>query len=286
MSQTLYWVGGNNNNDAGTPTNWQPQSVPAPGDYLMMNALDNPDDPRGDTMNVNGNELQADSLTMGDSATVNVSGIAGFGLHNLSSNGLNIVNLADNSEWIGGGTIGYRTGPTFINGPGAFANTGLSIFQADVTIGANVTGTGNTDVTYGGSLQFQGAVPDTQTVSLRGESPRSPGQGPEVNSLIKLSLTSPSQFNASVNMSFGEISLYGVQADAYLDFANTLYLFSGNSVVDTLKLTNRPDVTGALNPIQVHQTAFGVNVENAPGAYSDGGTLVPVSTVTFTPAPI
>lgn len=173
------------------------------------------------------------------------------------------VNLAPNSLWAGSLTMGYfgqlTRGLTTVNGGSgsAFYNGGSTIgYDATAVINTDVVGTGNFDLTANFTfarpkLEFGASVAATQTVSDQG--------------LVQIDR--PNAFLAAVTLQTGpvgpngpampaEIDLMGLAtADSYTFVNDSLSIFSGNSVIDTLRLHD-----ATLSGFTVQKGASSVNI--------------------------
>jgi len=285
------WVGGGNNN-ASNPNNWSPSGVPVPGDALSM---------LSGTMNVRDNNLAGNTLGVGagqtqSTVTLNLSRHAGVSLdiaqfsddqvtvNATGSDTLNVntefpstlamtVNLADNAKLTGAFTMTFG-GVTLDGGTGSrFVNNGLSHFGgSDAVLDTDVRGNGTFDVStaqsFAGNLEFGGAVSHGQTIDVRGD----PGR--DLPSHIRVD--QPDAFHGLVNLNiFGELDLQGLaNADSYTFQNDMLSIYSGDTVLDTVRLTAPPSPIPGNFDLAVYQTPTGVAVDR--GAVPPGGTLLPV----------
>ena len=265
------WLGGGNN-QASNPNDWSPTGAPQSGDNLWM--------PQG-VMKISGLDLSADSLDLlgddtvklshgsnvvatipagGGPATINIKGTDNLALQvgspggNAATAPSGTVHLAAHSQWIGSFNLVAGVGPAnsaslLVNrGKGAsFVDSGLSFVQgidAHAVVDADVSGIATIQVSDGGVLEFSGSVGAGQTVLL---------SQPSI-----LQIDHPSQFAGDVNLVGGEIDLQGLaNADSYTYQNDMLSIFSGKSVIDTLKLTDSTpngfavEKTGGVNIVSI-----------------------------------
>jgi len=259
------WLGGGNNHASNSKL-WS-NGVPVAGESLSVETGTNSPGPF--TMNVSGNDLAGDIVSVAailtanlsthavmaanvtggqTAATLNLSGgdtvsvNAGFGGsatvnmvgNNTATIGANrasaTVNLASGAIFTGtilGGYAGHVT----VNGGGmcsSFNNNGNS--EADApggseTVNVAVIGKGIFAVD-GGNISFLKAVGPNQSVNMEYGS---------------IAIYDPADFHASVTLSGGlaQISLSNMAAADSYSFENGLLdIWSGNSIIDALKLTN------------------------------------------------
>jgi hypothetical protein len=164
VAEARTWIGGGNNN-ANRPADWSPHGVPQPGDTLTM--------ANGTTMNLTGNQLAGDALNVGNgsTATINISRITHLNLNDGSSLGPaanTTVNLAANSEWIGGFNVAPLS-HLVVNGAGTIDNISSTI-TGTAAIAPSVVGNGTITVgrSHGdnGKLEFLHGVSAGQTVNI------------------------------------------------------------------------------------------------------------------------
>jgi hypothetical protein len=273
---TRQWVGGGNNS-AGNPNDWNDHGVPQVGDSLTMSS---------GTMNVTGHQLMGVTIRAPTSATVtiNVTGVTPMVLAsgNGGLGGANVtVNLAANSEWIGGFS-GYPGTAYSIKGAGQLDNDQVSSVDGTVTVGVNVVGTGSISVSAThslGKLEFMHSVSAGQHVTISGDE----AYGLQFGTL---QIDSPLNYHASTTIGFGEIILEGLKATSYSFKNDILSVFNGNTVIDTLKLAlSAPQTTGPLPEFGAPSAPANFGVSRVGGSvvihadgpkYADGGTLLPV----------
>ena len=287
------WVGGGNDN-ASNPNNWSPGGVPVPGDTLSM---------LSGTMNVRDNNLAGDTLGIGaaqtsatmtlnlsrhagvsldiaqfsdDQVTVNATGSDTLNVNTEFPSGLDMtVNLADHAKLTGAFTMTFGA-VTLNGGTGSrFVNNGLSQFVGSHAVfDTDVRGKGAFNVStaqaQAGTLEFGGAVSPGQTISASGD----PGR--DLASHIRVD--QPQAFQGAVNLNiFGELDLQGLaNADSYTFQNDMLSIYSGDTVLDTVRLTAPPppaNVSGNFD-LAVYQTPTGVAVDR--GFVPPGATLLPM----------
>jgi hypothetical protein len=257
------WVGGGSNS-AGNPNDWNDHGAPQAGDSLTMSS---------GTMNVTGLQLQGDSVSvpLGDTVTVNVSGVTdlslsvgGFGPGSHAT-----VNLAANSEWIGGFGVGPTGGASLVvQGTGAFDNTSSEI-QGSALIKSNVIGTGSflADRAHGpGAIEFAHSVSAGQTVNIVSGG-YIQGEGGTVQ------VDDPTHYSATTNLSLGTLILEGIKASSYTFQGSDLLLFNGKSLVGAWTVENNPNGPGASAPISVSQVGSAIDINKGSGIV---GVVLPV----------
>lgn len=207
-----------------------------------------------DTVNLSQNS----SLTLDSNGGVSTINIDGKDTANITAEAFArpTINLAKGSQW--NGTFSIRNGPDTLVVNGAansvFNNTGNSDIggESSATINAAVSGIGRFSVlpdpvsSSGFQLEFGGSVSPLQSVADTG--------------LVKID--QPNAFDATVTLSSApdspasnrpsEIDLVGLaNADSYTFKNDMLNIWSGNKVIDTLRLHD--------------STAFGFGVAKVGG---------------------
>jgi hypothetical protein len=108
--------------------------------------------------------------------------------------------------------------------------------DSDVQVSQDVLGTGSFAVTQGASLVFLGAVGPAQTVSVSNGT---------VFGSARLIIDNPNEFHGAVDLTYTpgagagvpQIDLLGLtKADSYSYHDDMLSIWSGKSVIDTLRL--------------------------------------------------
>jgi hypothetical protein len=266
VAEARTWIGGGNNN-ANRVADWSPHGVPQPGDTLTM--------ANGTMMNLTGNQLAGDGLTVGNgsTATINISGVTSLKLDDGVSLGPaanTTVNLAANSKWIGGFNVAPLSHIT-VNGAGTLYNNTSSTITGTATIAPSVAGSGTITVaeSHGsnGKLEFLHGVGAGQTLDIT--------RGYGLGTGGKVTVDDVKDFHATTNLSLGDLLLKGVTASSYAFEGNTLILNTTKGALD-LTVNNTPLVgLPAGTAIGVSQLAGGVLDVFKGGGYS-GGTLVPL----------
>ena len=290
------WIGGGNN-QADNPNDWSPPGLPT----MAQNFEDNLYMTSG-TMNVDGYQLPPDtylgiqnpgSVTLNlshgaafdvevyDDASAGPAPPAIFNIHGSDTvevgsnyNSSTIVDLAAHAEWIGNFAVSYASASLTVNGPASakFINTAVANTTNDgpsggdgiQTINVAVTGSGTfTDDPYG-VLTFSKAVSAGQTVDMVSFSGVGPYPPPILN------LNDPKHFSGTVDLTNGEIDLNGLaKANSYTYQNDMLSIFSGKSVIDTLRLASS-------ETFSVEKTSTGgVSIYTA-AASPPPGTLLPI----------
>jgi hypothetical protein len=261
------WLGGGTNR-ASSPADWSPSGIPQTGDSLTV---------KSGTINVFGNDLAGDTLTMTGQDTVNLFGatatitalpapetgtetqsaaplvhvIGNDTLHaNIAAGTIDIFphsvwTGSVNAEFIPTGTGTFTEGLVVEGGRGSvFINSSTSgIMQNIASIGVNVLGIGAFDLAFG-SLEFGKSVGAGQTVVV----------GPNGT----LHLDDPARFAGSVSLQGGFVDLVNMAAADSYNYSNgVLSIFAGDTVIDTLKLINATtaqiDVTKAGTILTAYQ---------------------------------
>jgi hypothetical protein len=242
------WLGGGMN-FASSPGDWSPSGVPQIGDTLTMTS---------GTMNVFGNDLAGDTLTVTGQDTVNLSNATATiialpapetgtetqspaPLIDIAGDDTLRANVAAatidifphsvwtgslNAEFIGTGT-GIFTEQLVVEGGrgSAFVNSSTSeVIQNIASIDVNVLGIGAFDLAFG-SLEFGKSVGAGQTVAVAANG--------------TLHLDDPAQFAGTVSLQGGFVDLANMAAaDSYSYADGVLSIFAGDTVIDSLKLIN------------------------------------------------
>jgi len=160
--------------------------------------------------------------------------------------------------------INARANATFINNG---ATTTLS-YDSDVRVSQDVLGTGSSAVTQGASLVFLGAVGPGQTVSVSNTTVFGSG---------RLIIDNPNEFHGAVDLTYipgagagvPQIDLLGLtRADSYSYHNDMLSIWSGKSVIETLRLA-----TSTPYGFTVQLTKCGVSVIADTANHSFPGAL-------------
>jgi hypothetical protein len=272
MAITRTWIGGGNNK-ASNPNDWSPTGVPQPGDTLQQMSGQTPL-----TMNVSGNDLAGDTLdlvgssapftmNMSDKAVADVSvsepiggdtynltqqstlnstvlidtpqviNISGSDHFSTSSSGLGMlsVNVASSSTWTGSFSLVDSTLTASGGSNSVFINDGSSeLFDYSYTVlNLPVLGDGSFSLVFHGFLTFGSSVGVNQSVSIAAD-PQS-----------YVVIDHPKEFLGSITLGAGpgvgdeSIDLMGLaKADSYTFKNDMLSIFSGNTVIDKLRLTD------------------------------------------------
>ena len=199
--------------------------------------------------------------------TVNISGSDTM---NLQSSMPVTVNVAPGSTWVGSFTLAGSGLPGRLASSGGnhadFVSNGASVIGpfAAAVLALPVSGSGSFGVN--GRLEFTSSVGPSQSVQLIGYAGQSNGL---------LQVDDPKAFRGSVTLAPGlpsdikQIDLMGLaQADSFSYTNDLLNIWSGNTIIDTLRLTDRTQYGFA-----VVKTSGSVNVvtlassgQNLPGA--------------------
>jgi hypothetical protein len=304
---TLTWVGGGNNK-ASVPGHWSPHAKPQPGDTLQMGGYTVPyptytmdirgNDLAGDplliqnanaiinmrhadaTLSVSTTAPFASSVTVEMSRnstlnlttqgsltrpTVNLSGSDTLNAQIGYQSGLS-VQVADNSTWTGTASVQSLANGLNVSGGtnSTFVHNGSTGFDRSTgIIDIPVMGTGTFGVSGGfAKLEFGSSVGVNQSVW----SAEALGRPADV-----VVIDHPDEFHASTTLYYGgEFDLMGLAtADSYSYANDMLNIWSGNKIIDTLRLSDQSVVAG----FDVIKTSGSVNVvgltsigETLPGA--------------------
>lgn len=250
---TRTWIGGGSNL-AVDPSQWSPTGAPQAGDTLVMT---------GGTINITDDDLAGDTLTLEAPSSTSVRPFqVGINLVNGSANigfGTTFTIAAMGAVatgFVGGDGVGFNGGMTIADGStatfsgaanfvygfsakgGAFVNNG-AITDSVGTFTTDLSGNGNFTLTRyhdgPGRIEINGAVASTLNFTLSGDR----------GIYASLILDQPTKFNAPITVlgitpagqpASDLITLKGITATAYGYDNNTLTLFNGTTVVDTLTL--------------------------------------------------
>ncbi len=191
------------------------------------------------------------------------------------------VDLRANARWIGSFYV-FPGATVLINGAphAAFINqhagaTGSGVVNgagAKAIIMANITGNSPMNVLNDGALEVGGSVSSGQTLVL-GTYPAVPGNQPGF-----LQVDHPTEFDGLVRLAVGEIDLNGLaRADSYSYQNDMLSIWSGNSVINTLRLQQIEAAQGTgLQPFAVEKTATGVSIYTESNPTHPPGTALPL----------
>ena len=259
---SLTWLGGGNNL-ASNPADWSPAVAPKPGYTLTMSA---------GTMNLTGNALAGDTLTVPTSGIANISttGAASLNLSLAASNATANIHVAAGSTL----TLNAHVTRGFLNASGGTIQfIGSNSFSAFKTVLAdNLTGTATLSLTGGNAsgelMELGGSVSQGLTFSLSGSAPDA-----------SLQIDNPGSFKGLINLTnapvgVGHVEFMGLHATSGELLNGILQMFNGTTLVDTAR------VSGGVG-LQLHQSTTGVIL--TAGAFSDLppsslGTLIPLQT--------
>jgi ribosomal protein S11 len=269
---TLTWTGGANNL-ASNPADWSPSAAPAPGNALEMTS---------GTMNIVGNALVGDILTIAPSATsgnlltdtINTSGAAALNLFSLGGGfqfyltlGLNVATgstLTLNAEL-------YTANLTAAGG-GTIALTGSNFFAGSTVFDDNLTGSGTV------TLPSANHVPQDMVINGSVSSGLT-FMATSLNGSSDLTIAHPGEFQGLIQLSgapegLGHIEFAGIQATTADLLQSVLYMFNGGTLVDATRFSDPAGLS-----VQLHQTSVGVIL--TAGSFNDtgnAGTVIPLRT--------
>ena len=290
------WLGGGNNN-ARNPHDWSPTGAPQPGDTLSM--------VNGGTMNVRDDDLAGNAVHVGDSAgrqetfnlshhallavvqnvdtgsetTVNVHGRDTLRFSSIFPSGPQLtVNLDHHARLtasfnmvFGSLTVNGDDKAKLINDENDSLSGVHTVITPDVLgIGSFKAGTAQG---VGGFLEFGHSVSRDQGVTVSGD--------PERRLATVLKIDKPREFHAAVTMQAKtETDLVGLaKADSYTFENDMLKIFSGNRLIDRLRLTNDGTFIGQPHDLVVSKSGSDVFLTQA-GLTSPpiGSTMLPLHT--------
>ena len=273
------WIGGGDDN-ASNPNDWSPTGVPDPGDTLTMTT---------GTMNIHGNALAGDTLTIpsastsspptinliradasiavksGPSSTVdiNVSG----GKSSLSLNAfIDTVNVqvAPHSTLVMNDTVSLST--LNVSG-GTISFIGSNSFSAFKTVfNDKLTGTATINEAGGNAsgefMEVNGPVGRGLTFNLNSVGPRDVG----------LQIDHPNEFHATINTMDGFVAFMGLHATSGEILNGVLKLFDGDKLVDQTRFTGGASLANG-GVLQLQQNSAGVMFSNGIGDYDQPGGI-------------
>lgn len=264
------WIGGGANL-ATDPNNWSPTGIPQLGDTLTM---------AGGTMDVTGDDLAGDTLAMTGTDVINVTGSTAMALE--TSGSLNAtVNLAAGSVWSDGiSGLAIVFGPVTVQGEGVFNNLGPSIIGASATINVDVSGAGSFQMGADhniAQMEFGKGVSAGQTIVETGS---------PISGHSQVRVDDPADFQAAISLSYSEVVLLGLTADSYTFANGVVTLWSGQTVVDTVKVTTVDAPSADFFPalFGVSQVIGGINIHD-DGANFVSGTLLGLHVAPADPTP-
>ena len=211
-----------------------------------------------------------------DQVTVNAQGSDTLNVYTEFPSTLTMtVNLADYTRLTGSFNLTFGS-VTLNGGTGSrFVNNGLSQLRGSSAVfDTDMKGKGafsvSTAQSSGGNLEFGGAVSSGQTIDVSGD----PGR--VLASHVRVD--QPGAFQGAVNLNiFGELDLQGLaNADSYTSQNDMLSIYSGGTVLDTVRLTAPPAPFPGNFDLAVYQTPTGVAVDR--GYVPPGGTPLPIHT--------
>ena len=290
------WLGGGNNN-ARNPHDWSPTGAPQPGDTLSMF--------NGGTMNVRDDDLAGNAVHVGDSAgrqetfnlshhallavvqnvdtgsetTVNVHGRDTLRFSSIFPSGPQLtVNLDHHARLTASFNMVF--GSLTVNGDDKaklINDENNSLSGVHTVITPDVLGIGSfkagTAQGVGGFLEFGHSVSRDQSVTVSGD--------PERSLATVLKIDKPREFDAAVTMQAKtETDLVGLaKADSYTFENDMLKIFSGNCLIDRLRLTNDGTFIGQPHDLVVSKSGSDVFLTQA-GLTSPpiGSTMLPLHT--------
>lgn len=261
---SLAWVGGANNR-AANPADWSPAVAPGPGDTLTMGS---------GTMNLSGDGLAGDILTIDPGATANI--------HTHGATSLDIRTVEPSAHinievgHTGTLTLNAVIGSSYLNvSGGTLSFIGTSEFGAFSTVFSdNLVGTGTLNLNGGNAageaMEINGSVGPGLTFDIS-----SPGPGD-----AGLRIDRPAEFRGDIVLQSGYVAFMGIQATRGELLNGVLDMFNGCQLVGTARFTSAPNnVAGA--GLQMQQNSEGVMLSIGNGAYEQPGgigTVLPLHT--------
>jgi hypothetical protein len=251
------WTGGGSNT-ASNPNDWSPPSAPQPGDTLTIGS---------GTINVSGNDLAGDTLSVTPYTASGVYEVANIATHGPTTLDLSVLLGTANVTADPGSvlTINAHVTAGYLNvSGGTLRFIGTSTFDAHGTVLSDkLTGSGTLDL-YGGnatgeSMVINGAVGPGLTFNISSYE----GIGD-----AGLQIDHPAQFLGDIQLQSGFAAFMGLHATSADLFGDILVLFNGARLVDTVRLSN----TGG-SALQVQQNSAGVMVSAGLGDYDQPGGI-------------
>jgi hypothetical protein len=252
---SLRWVGGGNNL-ASNPADWSPAVAPKAGDTLTMGS---------GTIDVSGNALAGDTLSISPGATVDIDTSKATTLKLATtepSSHINI-NVAEGSTL----TLTAVIGASELNvSGGTLSFVGTSVFAAFTTVlSDNIVGTGTVDLDGGNAagetMEINGSTGNGLRFDISAPGPGDAG----------LVVEHPSEFHGTVVLQSGYVELLGLHATSGELLNGVLEMFNGSKLVDTTRFVSEPN-TAAGEPLQMQQTSVGVALSIGLGDnYQPGG---------------
>jgi hypothetical protein len=269
---TLTWTGGADNL-ASNPADWSPSAAPAPGDALKISS---------GTMNIVGNALAGDILTIAPSATsgyqltdtINASGAAALNL--FSTGGGFQFYLTLGLDVAAGSTLTLNAEVYTANltaaGGGTIALIGSNIFAGSTVFNDNLTGSGTIMLPSGNhvpqDMVINGSVSSGLTFTAT-----------SLSATSDLTIAHPDEFKGLIQLSgapegLGHIEFAGIQATTAELLQGMLYMYDGGTLIDSTRFNNPAGLS-----VQLHQTGAGVIL--TAGTFNDTGnvgTAIPLRT--------
>jgi hypothetical protein len=272
---TKTWLGGGNN-AASNPNDWTPAGAPLPGDDLVMTL--------GGTINIAGNDLAGDSLTVTGSAR---AGLLDTEINTKANAALNLIETSNDAavsvHITGKLSLTAQVEQLFGNLSfigGSINLVGTSSFQgATVTFDTDLMGNGTIDAGHGGNgynsgqYEFAGSVGSGVTIALEGGGP------PE-----SMQIDHPSSFKGEIVLPGGGNSTLGSYGQPFygnvlfeglhvttadlIPGSDVLQMWNGKHLVDTVRLG------GDTSNLYVQQTTTGVTLGTTDLDMSNGMPIV------------
>lgn len=250
------WTGGDGNT-ASNPNDWSPPDTPQPGDTLTIGS---------GTINVSGNDLAGDTLSVSPSTPSGAFEVANIATHGATTLNLAVLlgtaNVAADAGSVLTLTAHVAAGYLNVSG-GTLRFIGTSTFDAYRTVLSDkLTGNGKLDL-YGGNatgetLEIKGAVDRGLTFNISSNGAGDAG----------LQIDHPGQFLGDIRLQSGFAAFMGLHATRADLFGDMLMLSNGGRLVDTVRLSN----TGT-SALQVQQNSAGVMVSAGLGDYAQPGGI-------------
>jgi hypothetical protein len=263
---SLTWIGGGNNL-ASNPADWSPAIAPAAGDALAMGS---------GTMNLTGNALAGDTLSVTPNATadINVTGTASLRLSIAQASSGAHVNI----DIAAGGTLALTdaTGDGYLNiSGGTLSFIGTATLPAFTTkLSDSIVGTATIDIVGGNAsgsfVEINGSVASGLKFDISAPGPCDAG----------LQIDHPADYQGTVELQTGYVAFMGITATRGELLNGVLEMFNGTKLVDSTRFVSSPN-EGPGGVLQMQQNSDGVMVSIGIGDdYQPGGIgkVLPLTT--------
>ena len=240
------------------PADWSPAVAPAPGDALMMGS---------GTMNISGDGLAGDTLTIGPAATVDIDthGATSLNIRTVEPGAQINIDVAQGSTLTLTAVFGSNSYSSVSGGTLSFIGT--SEFGANSTVFSdNLVGTGTLDLSGGNAsgetMEINGSVGNGLTFDIS-----SPGPGD-----AGLQIDRPAEFHGDVVLRSGYVAFMGIQATRGELLNGVLEMFDGCKLVDAVRFAGEPNNIAGQG-LQMQQNSKGVMLSIGLGEHEQPGGI-------------